>query len=197
MFGTRFFQFFICLILQVTASFALLKDQPADHRNFKSDTTIRFNSTVVTEGGWTYYSQCDANWAKQRLGFCDGYTICSAGCAMTSAAMLLSTKGINVNPGSLDEWLGDNGGYWDGCDIIWSTIDKFGVTAFQGLETAAEPEICNGLSQGHGIIANVNNGGHWVLLTGCLGNGVFSVNDPGYSRTTYSMGEIVMEAVYH
>ena len=41
------------------------------------------------------------------------------------------------------------------------------------------------------------NGGHWVLLTSCLGNGVFSVNDPGFSYTQYSMADIVMEAVYH
>jgi hypothetical protein len=38
----------------------------------------------------------------------------------------------------------------------------------QGVEVANEQEICNGLSQGHGIVANVNNGGHWVLLTGDL-----------------------------
>jgi hypothetical protein len=62
---------------------------------------------------------------------------------------------------------------------------------------ADESAICDGLSQNHGIIANVNGGAHWVLLTGCLGNGVFSVNDPGYSKTSYTMSEIVQEAVYH
>jgi hypothetical protein len=87
--------------------------------------------------------------------------------------------------------------YWDGCDLIWGTIDAFGVTSFQGLETADEWSICNGLSQGHGIVANVNNGEHWVLLTGCLGGGVFTVNDPAFARDTYGMWEILMEAVYH
>ena len=110
---------------------------------------------------------------------------------------MLATKGVGVNPSSLDIWLSDNGGYYDGCDIIWGYADAFGVTSFQGMETAAESDICNGLSQGHGIIANVNNGGHWVLLTACLGGGVFAVNDPAGVRTTYNFYEILVEAVYH
>jgi len=116
---------------------------------------------------------------------------------MSSVAMILSTKGVWKNPGQLDEWLTQNGGYANGCDIYWGKVDAFGVTSFQGIERANEQEICNGLAAGHGIVANVNNGGHWVLLTGCAGNGVFYVNDPGYSRSTYSMSEISQEAVYH
>lgn len=158
------------------------------------------NATVShaeKSGGWVYYNQCDYRWANQRLGWCDNYTLCTGGCAMTSTAMILATKGVGVNPSSLDDWLSNNGGYWDGCDLIWGTIDAFGVTSFQGLETADEWSICNGLSQGHGIVANVNNGEHWVLLTGCLGGGVFTVNDPAFARDTYGMWEILMEAVYH
>ncbi len=49
----------------------------------------------------------------------------------------------------------------------------------------------------HGIIANVNGGTHWVLLTGCLGDGYFSVNDPSNVRTSYHISEILEEAVYH
>ena len=156
------------------------------------------NATVTAKSyGWVEYEQCDYRWANQMLGWCQGTSICDAGCAMTSATMMLATKGINVDPGSLDDWLSNNGGYVDGCNIIWSSVDAFGVTAFQGMEVADEEAICNGLSQGHGIIANVMNDGHWVLLTGCLGGGVFAVNDPGFNRDTYGIWEIVMEAVYH
>ena len=111
--------------------------------------------------------------------------------------MVLSTRGAWYNPSQLDTWLSNSGGYANGCDIYWGKVDELGVTSFQGVQVASEGEICNGLSVGHGIIANVNNGGHWVLLTGCLGGGVFSVNDPGYIRTTYSMYEISQVAVYH
>lgn len=79
--------------------------------------------------------------------------------------MMLATKAGGVDPGSLNSWLDSNGGY-SGCDIYWGSVDKLGLTSFQGIENASESEICNGLSQGHGIIANVMNGGHWVLLTG-------------------------------
>jgi hypothetical protein len=148
-------------------------------------------------GSWVYYSQCDSRWAYQELGSCSQYTICSAGCAMSSVAMMLATKGVSVDPSSLDIWLTNNGGYVYGCDIIWAMVDAFGATSFQGIEVADESAICNGLASMHGIIANVNGGSHWVLLTGCAGNGVFYVNDPGYSRSTYSMSEILQEAVYH
>lgn len=116
---------------------------------------------------------------------------------MSSTAMMLATKGVGLNPGSLDTWLTDNNGYANGCDIIWASVDAFGATSFQGMETADESSICSGLDQNHGIIANVNGGAHWVLLTGCLGNGQFSVNDPYYDRTSYGLDEILVEAVYH
>jgi hypothetical protein len=37
----------------------------------------------------------------------------------SSVAMILNTRGVNVNPGSLNSWLDSNGGYADGCDIYW------------------------------------------------------------------------------
>jgi hypothetical protein len=64
--------------------------------------------------GWVEYKQCGGYWANQRLGWCDEYTICTAGCAMTSTAMILATRGVAVDPSSLDEWLSNNGGYYDG-----------------------------------------------------------------------------------
>jgi len=116
---------------------------------------------------------------------------------MSSVAMMLTTKGANLNPGQFNDWLTSHGGYESGCDIYWGKADSFGKTHFQAIETASEATICAGLKAGHGIIANVNGGGHWVLLTGCAGGGVFYVNDPGFSRSTYTMGEILREAVYH
>ena len=109
----------------------------------------------------------------------------------------LIKQGVKKDPGSLNSWLKSNGGYASGCNIVWASVDALGVTKFQGIETASESAICSGLSQGHGIVANVHNGGHYVLLTACAGNGVFYVNDPGYSTTTYKMSDILKEAVYH
>ena len=164
---------------------------------FSSDgIEIDSRNITLTSHGWTEFKQCDSRWSSQQLGTCS-HTICSAGCAMSSVAMILATKGAGQNPSTFDSWLTKNGGYANGCEIYWGKADAFGKTTYQGMETANESEICSGLAKGHGIVANVNGGGHWVLLTACAGNGVFYVNDPGYSRTTYSMSEILREAVYH
>lgn len=157
---------------------------------------IEHTNTTVKNYGWVEYKQCDSAWSSQQLGTC-ATTICGAGCAMSSVAMILATKGTGHNPSTLDSWLTSNGGYANGCNIYWGSVDAFGVTSFQGKQTASESEICNGLAAGHGIVANVNGGGHWVLLTACAGNGVFYVNDPGYNKATYTFGEILEEAVYH
>lgn len=197
------FKLLLLLALQALSVFfaasidstALEAQTAGDPHKFVADTTKFYNSTSSSYG-WVEYKQCDSRWANQQLGTCS-LTICSAGCAMSSVAMMLATKGTGHNPSSLDSWLTQNGGYANGCDIYWGRVDAFGKTSYQGMETANEAEICNGLKAGHGIVANVNNGGHWVLLTACLGGGTFAVNDPGYNRATYTMGEILREAVYH
>ena len=64
-----------------------------DASKFIADPTIitNFNSTAGSYG-WTEYKQCDSRWANQGLGYCS-QTICQAGCAMSSVAMILKTKG--------------------------------------------------------------------------------------------------------
>lgn len=192
-----FFLAIVALVFAFTVADDRLTATAGDSSKFIAEPKIYHNATTTGMNGWVSYKQCDSRWANQELGTCSSQTICSAGCAMTSVAMMLKTKGASVDPSSLDSYLTKNGGYASGCNIIWAKADDFGKTKFQAIETANESQICSGLSQGHGIIANVNNGGHWVLLTGCAGNGVFYVNDPGYSRTTYKMSEILREAVYH
>ncbi len=189
---------FLCVAFAASSpeNNALLATQTAgDPYKFSADPTMYVNATSKSYG-WTEYKQCDSRWANQQLGTCS-LTICSAGCAMSSVAMILATKGAGQNPSSFDAWLTNNGGYANGCDIYWGKADAFGVTHYQGMENASENEICNGLKAGHGIVANVQGGGHWVLLTACLGGGNFAVNDPGYNRASYSFGEILREAVYH
>jgi len=143
------------------------------------------------------WKQCDSRWGGQQLGTCSGTTICSAGCAMTSVAMYLSYRGWGGNPGTLDKWLTQNGGYAGGCNIYWGKVDALGYTKCMGNEWPTYQEVCNGVNNGHGIVICVHNGGHYVLVTGCLGNNIYQVNDPGYSTTQYSHGEVSQFVVYH
>jgi len=180
--------------MPIPEEFVPLTATPVEFLNTTHDDPI--DESVRGSPNWTLYKQCDSRWAQNRLGTCS-QTVCQAGCAMSSVAMLLNTKGVGQNPGTFNTWLTGNGGYAGGCNLVWGKADAFGKTSFQGIETANEAAICSGLKAGHGIVANVNGGGHWVLLTGCRGGGVFDVNDPGYNRATYTMGEILREAVYH
>ncbi len=48
---------------------------------------------------------------------------------------------------------------------------------------------------GYAVLLNVNNGGHWVLMTGFSGAN-FLVNDPGYSKSSYTQSQIVSSAFF-
>ncbi len=98
----------------------------------------------TTQDGWTLYKQCDSTWGSNQLGTCSE-TICSAGCAMSSVAMMLTTKGTSKNPGQLNSWLKSNGGYSSGCLINWASVNVFGTVTYIGKQHPSETEICNGL----------------------------------------------------
>lgn len=81
--------------------------------------------------------------------------------------------------------------------LVWGAVDSLGV-AFQSMETSVSSATLQaGLKACHGIVANVRNGAHWVLLTGYAGGDSFTVHDPGFAQATYPLGEILRFAVYH
>jgi hypothetical protein len=148
------------------------------------------------QAGWALFKQCDPAWANSQLGTCS-QTICQAGCAMSSVAMILRTRGVNTNPGVFNNWLRSDGGYASGCELVWGAADKFGKTSFQGIENPSFATTCSGINAGHGIVGNVRGGTHWVLLTGCDGGSTFYVNDPGFDQSTYPFDQVLRMAVYH
>ena len=80
---------------------------------FKADPQIieiKESNLNSTSYGWTEYKQCDSRWANEQLGTCSSTTICSAGCAMSSVAMILATKGCSYTPSTLNSWLKSHGG---------------------------------------------------------------------------------------
>ncbi len=89
--------------------------------------TERELNATTGDCGWAAYKQWDSEWGSNELGT-GSLTICQAGCAMSSVAMYLTTRGHHYTPGSLNVWLKDNGGYASGDLIIWSTVDSMGVS---------------------------------------------------------------------
>jgi len=142
------------------------------------------------------WRQCDGRWGSDQLGTCSD-TICSAGCAITSVSMFLSYRGYGGNPGTFNNWLRNNGGYASGCLIYWAKPDDLGFTHFNGQQNPDYSTVCASVERKNGIVANVNNGGHYVLITSCDGNGNYNVRDPAGRRTSFGHNEVVVFIVYH
>ena len=153
------------------------------------------NNTVIgiNPPSWR---QCGSSWSNDRLGTCSD-TICQSGCAITSVAMFMAYRGYGGNPGSFNAWLRDNGGYASGCLIYWGKPDELGFTSFNGKQNPTYSTVCSSVNRGNGLVANVNGGGHYVLITSCAGNNVYNVNDPAGRRSTFSHGEVSVFVVYH
>ena len=142
------------------------------------------------------YSQCDAKWGDVKLGASTN-TICHAGCAMTSVAMFLQSAGNNINPLQLNEFLISDGGYASKDLIIWSAVDAQFHVNFQGFNSNPTVDgIKQGLENCHGLIANVRDGSHWVLITGYVSDETFNVHDPGFNTQTYDLSDISQYATY-
>eukprot|EP00027_Filamoeba_sp_ATCC50430_P003969 CAMPEP_0168557804 /NCGR_PEP_ID=MMETSP0413-20121227/9626_1 /TAXON_ID=136452 /ORGANISM="Filamoeba nolandi, Strain NC-AS-23-1" /LENGTH=124 /DNA_ID=CAMNT_0008588871 /DNA_START=242 /DNA_END=616 /DNA_ORIENTATION=- len=121
--------------------------------------------------------------------------------------MALYSHGIKVNktastnPDTLNRWLIQNNGYANTDLIIWSSVEALGgVTLYEYKSNSEETpsKIQNYLSKCYGVIANVRDGSHWVLVTGWEDNNsnTFYVNDPGFSTTTYPYSEMLKFVVY-
>ena len=157
-------------------------------------------------GNWTLFKQCGESWSNDELGTSSN-TICSAGCAMSDVAMALRTYHEHLgtgamrhaDPGTLNAWLKGHGGYEGGDELVWNAVAPLGklhLKIFQpSITTAAIREhvkLC------HPVIANVLKGTHWVLIVGfdAHDDGVFYVNDPGFSRTSYDYSGMSHFVVY-
>lgn len=132
-------------------------------------------------------------------------TVCDVGCLMSSTSMGLAGTNIPIKkstnyeldstPKTLNEWLKLNDGYDDSNDLIETQVPLIDPSRIAWPEDAMHKTndlsfdtVRSYLDKGRIVIANVNNGGHFVLLTGYseVDGDTFAVNDPGYDRATYS-----------
>ena len=108
--------------------------------------------------------------------------------------MGLTAANQYYDPGELNTWLKNNGGFSQGSLFIWRSVNRLGVI-FEG--KVSKYQIKAELDQGKIVICNVRNGRHWVLAYSYSGDNI-NVRDPGYSNTYYSLSSIVdgQNAVY-
>ena len=169
-----------------------------------------------------FFSQRDERWRYLEMGP-GGCKVGDEGCAMTDVAMLLKYYGSDADPGKLNTWLCNNGGYNNNCEIIWGTAANYdgpgGMTYIGGNDIEDNwSELDNQLSQGYPVIVKVDFNPdtepvtqHWVLVThrsGGSGNpSSYYINDPwdlsytektlaSYYRTFYGDTFFAMR-IYH
>ena len=159
----------------------------------KSNNNFSNNSGSINV---SHYLQCNQTWSNNQLGNCSNATICSDGCALVCATMILTTNGIGLDPGMLNNWLNSNNGYANGCLIKWDIAATYprSTTNYIGTANYSLSTMRNEIDNGNPIIINVilpNNLNHFILVKGYQNSGInindFIVLDPlKYTETNLS-----------
>lgn len=153
------------------------------------------NTNPCLSNPLTRLSQGNPSWKNDIMGT-SVWTIKQKGCAMTSAAMLLSyLSGTSVSPGDLNSWLSNNGGYQgDTANINWQKVADYSTNElgkplyYRGSVDGEDNTVLNNyLSADDPVILYV--GHHFVVAT-CQavnpdGTDSYNIADPGHvSRTS-------------
>ncbi len=161
------------------------------------------------------YGQCWAPWGDDCLYHlpcaessqcnCTCGTMCSQGCAITSATMVFRYYGANKNPGQVNDCCGDHG-CRSGCRLVWECAadhcsdNEAGFVGYYGFYWSA---LCGLMSQGRPPIVKV--GGHFVVVYKSLGYideaWSYFINDPldgsTYKRLSYYVTPSLIAEYYN
>ncbi|MDB6173718.1 MAG: hypothetical protein JWL59_3029 [Chthoniobacteraceae bacterium] len=116
------------------------------------------------------YRQNDATWGDELLGPTPD-SIGAKGCALSSAAMVLSFYGINTDPQRLNTFLSENGGYTPQGWIYWEVAAELepGRVRHAYEDLASFRLIDSNLSRGNPVIVKLrrpDGGMHFVVIAG-------------------------------
>jgi len=157
-----------------------------------------------------HYQQCGHSWSSDPLGHC-AVTMCQAGCAVTCSAMLLEANGVSVDPGQLNSWLDNNGGFDPNCYLYWTVVDNYpGCSMAYVLSPPpySLSAIRSEIDAGNPVIVEVDLDPsptfvqHFIVVSGYSGSGTstedFHVLDPLQSNSTFLSGySTVSLRLYH
>ena len=141
------------------------------------------------------FAQGDPRWANDPLGASAG-TLHTEGCAITSAAMVLASYGIDTDPGRLNQFLTRNDGYVGQGILIWEKAAEF---VPERCEKAYEDDpsfarIDWNLLRGNPVIVRIRfpcGLTHFVVIAGKQG-WEYLIRDPGEgaARGLYPLSEL-------
>ena len=140
------------------------------------------------------FAQGDARWRNDPLG-ATADSLCAAGCAVSSAAMVLASYGIDTDPGRLNRFLQQHEGYTPEGWLYWEKAAEFtpGLVekAYEDLPSYAR--IDWNLLRGNPVVIRVQLPGtkHFVVIAGKRGWD-YLICDPGAgaNRGLYPLREL-------
>ncbi len=190
----------VLMLVMVTYLLSLSLLLSDDKLNFVNNEIT--NDPSLRSQNFPWYSQRDPLWSNDLMGNSD-CTLGLFGCATTCMAMLhqaeVSGSSNTVTPGTLNAWLGSNGGYQNG-NIIWSVAcNQDGSEGLKYVNNFSDIDnnwswLDNELNQGRKVVVRVDYNSntpsfdqHWVLVYEKNGpSGIsssYKINDPW--PTTY------------
>lgn len=152
----------------------------------------------------TYWKQCDPAFGSTPIGT-SGSNVCRIGCLLTSLTVAHRNANIalngshSYNPGDMARYFNNNGGFVQGGLLVHGTVSKISPrSSYLGQQNLSWDQVNSNLKAGNSLIANVNNGGHWVVVYGVNAGDKSTVltRDSGAGRTSFKMNEISRFAIY-
>ena len=110
-------------------------------------------------------------------------TLKQSGCVVTSIAMILNkiSGNTNVNPGTLNQFLVNHGGYTDTSCVYWGVPHTM-VGASKTSRPYSKEVIDDELNHGRPCSVRVKYNGHSVVVAGRNADGSYVIHDPGSSK---------------
>lgn len=161
-------------------------DEIAKAENLEDST----DSSVEYKNNFPFYLQGDSRWATKMYSSVNdsSQTMKSSACGPTSAAMILRSFGIPVNPPGVADWSVANGYRTSNNGTSWGLFPavgkEYGITVNQVTGSQIEDKLAEGIpitaimKKGH-----FTSGGHFINLVG-IRDGQILVNDPASTKRT-------------
>ena len=129
-----------------------------------------------------HFLQNDPRWGRDLLGPTDG-TLGAEGCALTSAAMVLGTYGIDVDPQRLNRFVTEHDGYTPQGWLYWEAAAAYAPDRVRHVyeDRPSYALMDRNIAAGNPVIVRLrlpNGITHFVVLAGKQGYD-YLVRDPG------------------
>ncbi len=142
------------------------------------------------------FLQGDPQWGHDPLAL-SAHTMGQVGCAVSSAAMIMKYYGLDTDPGRLNNFLRDHGGYDDDNDLMWEGPPKLAPDKVRHVyeDLPSYYLIDSNLRRGNPVIVRLRFASgitHFVVVMGKQGFD-YLIRDPshyGLTKGVYPLKEI-------